>query len=190
MYPDEIEVSGKVYKINTDYKYALACFEALEDKDINDIARAMALVCILLGKENGDEVDIPDFTQNELNEVIPVLIKYLSHNENDEDTRTGGKKDFDFIQDRKYINASFMSDYRIDLETTDMHWWKFCELIEGLTDKSILNRVRDLRNTDLSEYKDTKTRNKLQRAMKSVELKKKHSKEEQNAIDKFESLFK
>lgn len=190
MYPEEIEINEKTYKINTDYRYALACFEALEDEDINDIARAMALVSILLGQEKDDEVVTPDFTYEELSQAIPLLIKYLSHNEGEEETRGVTKRDMDFIQDRKYINASFMSDYRIDLDSIEMHWWKFCELLEGLTDKCVLNRVRDLRNTDLSEYKDSKTINKLQRAMQSVALKNKRTKEEQDAVDEFESLFK
>ena len=189
MYPEEIEVNGKTYRINTDFKYALACFEALEDEEINDIARAMAVVCILLGKEDGDEIIIPDFTQEELNYAVKLLVKYLSCNQDEKETRVNAKKDMDFVQDRKYINASFMSDYRIDLENIDMHWWKFCELFEGLTDKCIINRVRDLRNTDISEYKDSKTRNKIQRAMQSVALKQKRTQEQQDAVDEFENLF-
>lgn len=80
------------------------------------------------------------------------------------------KIDMDFEYDMPYIVASFMSDYGIDLEKTDMHFWKFCELIGGLTEQSILSKIRDLRNTDLSEYKDPKIRAKLQKAMKNVEL--------------------
>lgn len=191
MYPDELEINGITYKINTDYRYALACFEALDDEEINDIARASAIISLLLGKEDNNKVEIPDFNIQEMNEVLPLLINYLSCKSNEEETTVNtGKKDFDFIQDRKYINASFMSDYHIDLEETKMHWWKFCELIEGLTNDCILNRVRDLRNTDLSEYKDQKTRNKLIRAMENVKLKVKRTKEEKEAIEKFENLFK
>ena len=96
MYPEEIEINEKTYKINTDYRYALACFEALEDEDINDIARAMALVSILLGQEKDDEVVTPDFTYEELSQAIPLLIKYLSHNEGEEETRGVTKRDMDF----------------------------------------------------------------------------------------------
>ena len=71
-----------------------------------------------------------------------------------------------------------------------MHWWKYCALISGLTEKCILNKVRDIRNTDLSEYKDAKSRNKIIRAMRNVELPHKRTKEEQEMIDEFEELLK
>ena len=76
----------------------------------------------------------------------------------------------DFEYDKEYIRASFMSDYSIDLSNRELHFWQFCELISGLTENSILNRVRDLRNTDLSDYKDSKTRTKIEEAMKRVAL--------------------
>lgn len=187
MYPEYIEINNKQHKINTDFKVALACFEALGDEEINDVARMYAIISLLLGVENNGEIEIPQFNNEELNKVIELLIKYLSCN-NEENT-TINKKDMDFSQDKEYIYASFLTDYQIDLENTEMHWWKFCNLIKGLTDKCILNRIRDIRNTDLNEYKDSKTREKLIKAMESVRLKEKKTKEQQDAIDEFNSLF-
>lgn len=188
MYPEYIEVNNKQYKINTDYKYALACFKALEDEEINDIARAESIIAILLGQEKENELVIPYFQGEELKNIINLLIKYLSCN-TEEKNNNEYKKDMDFIQDEKYIYSSFMSDYNIDLENTDMHWWKFCNLLGGLTEKCILNKVRDIRNTDLSDYKDEKTKNKLKKAMEAVKLKEKKTKEQQDAIDEFNNLF-
>lgn len=188
MYPEFIEINNKQYKINTDFKVALACFEALEDEEINDVARMYSIISLLLGVEKDGNIEIPEFNNEDLNKVIELLIKYLSCN-NEENT-TVNKKDMDFVQDREYIYSSFMTDYRIDLENTEMHWWKFCNLIKGLTDKCILNKVRDIRNTDLSEYKDAKTKEKLIKAMESVRLKEKKTKEQQDAIDEFNNLFK
>ncbi len=188
MYPEYIEVNDKQYKINTDFNVALACFEALEDDSINDVARVYALISLLLGIENNGKIEIPEFNNEDLNKVIKLLIKYLSCNETEKNA-TSNKKDIDFVQDKPYIHASFLTDYNIDLDNLEMHWWKFCNLLKGLTDKCILSRVRDIRNTDLSEYKDSKTREKLIKAMESVKLKEKKTKEQQNAIDEFNNLF-
>lgn len=188
MYPEYIEINNKQYKINTDYKYALACFKALEDEEINDIARAESIIVILLGKEKENELIVPYFQGEELTKVLELLIKYLGCN-TEEKNNNEYNKDMDFVQDEKYIYASFMSDYNIDLENTDMHWWKFCNLLAGLTEKCILNKVRDIRNTDLSDYKDEKTKSKLKKAMEAVKLKEKKTKEQQNAIDEFNNLF-
>lgn len=189
MYPEYIEINNKQCKINTDFKVALACFEALEDEEINDIARMNAVISLLLGKEKNETIQVPQFNSKDLNKVIELLIKYLSCNDEKANT-TNNKKDMDFIQDKGYIYASFLSDYQINLEKTEMHWWKFCDLLKGLTDKCILSRIRDIRNTDLTEYKDTKTREKIIKAMESVKLKEKKTKEQQDAIDEFNNLFK
>ena len=71
-----------------------------------------------------------------------------------------------------------------------MHWYQFIDLIQGLTEDSVMSKVRELRNYDLSEVKDQKTRNKIIKLQQNVALKEKLTPEEQEALDKFESLFK
>ena len=99
------------------------------------------------------------------------------------------KKDMDFWHDRAYINASFMSDYKLDLSTAKLHWWQFCELIQGLTENCVLSRVREIRNYDLNEIKDSKSKAKMAKAKEAVALPVKHTREELEAIDAFERLF-
>ena len=81
------------------------------------------------------------------------------------------KRDMDLIQDRKYINSSFMSDYHLDLSNAKLHFWHFIELIEGLTEGTILSRVREIRNIDLSTIKDVKERKRIQETQKQLALK-------------------
>lgn len=168
MYPDTVEIDGEIYKINTDYKVALACFRAINDDELSDVSRAYAVITILFGHENPQTGEIDGVPDN-ANEALKMADKYLRCGNTK--TSVGSQKaDMDFEYDMPYIMASFMSDYGIDLEHAEMHWWKFCELISGLTEQSILSKIRDLRNTDLNEYKDPKIRAKLQKAMKNVEL--------------------
>ena len=84
-----------------------------------------------------------------------------------------------------------MSDYNIDINNTEMHFWKFCDLISGLTEDSILNRIRDLRNTDLSEYKDDKTKNKIREAMEKVALpnNEEYDEEDMQVLENFNKLL-
>ena len=95
----------------------------------------------------------------------------------------------DFEQDENYIISSFIYDYGIDLQTTDMHWWKFIDLLNGLSSECILSRVRDIRTMDISIYKDANTRNKILKARSQVALKIKHkqTEEDKKLIDDFES---
>lgn len=187
-YPEFAEIDGKLYKINTDYKYALICFKIIDDPLISDIERAIAVVSVLFGREDkdGNVIGIPD----NLDVALQKASFFLSCGKETNNIKDV-KKDMDFDYDKEFIYASFISDYKIDLEIENMHFWKFCSLISGLTEDSILNRVRDLRNTNLSDYKDSKTRSKLQEAMERVALPSEYDydKEDMEAINEFNKIL-
>ena len=80
----------------------------------------------------------------------------------------------DFEQDEAYIKASFYTDYGIpNIYDTNMHWWEFMDLINGLKEDCVLNRVREIRNYDLSQIKDPKARAQILKQKEAVALKKK-----------------
>ena len=177
-HPEYAEVDGVRYKINTDYRVALRCFEVLDDNTICDEERALAVVYLLFGF-------VPE---TNVGEFLRIAGNYLRCGE-PETNPEATVRDIDFVADEKYIAASFMSDYKIDLHSTDMHFWQYIQLIQGFTDKSVMSRVREIRNYDLSELKDPKTRAKMIKAKEAVALPDKFSREEQKAIDEFEKLF-
>ena len=177
-YPEYAEVNGIKYKINTDYRVALRCFEVIEDTAISDEERALAVVFLLFG-----EVPMEDMA-----EFLRIAGDYLRCGEKEASQETG-ERDMDFNADEKYIAASFMSDYRIDLSSVDMHFWQYIQLIQGFTESAIMSRVRDIRNYDMSELKDPKARAKMAKAKTAVALPEKFSKDEQKTIEEFEKLF-
>ena len=187
-YPEQAEIDGKLYDINTDYRYALECFKIIDNNSISDIERAIAVVSVLFGREdeNGEIVNIPENLEKAL-EKAAIFLSCGKEKKNIKET----KKDMDFEYDKEFIQASFMSDYNIDISSVNMHFWKFCSLISGLTEDSILNRVRDLRNTNLSDYKDSKTRSKIQEAMDRVKLPTEYDYDEEDmqAIEDFNKLL-
>lgn len=189
MYPEYVKVGDKKYKINTSYKTAIKCNTIAEDNNINDIERALAIIYKLFGEEALDDVENRE-------ELLKKAVKYLSCGVDNVGT-SNEPKDMDFVQDMPYIKASFMSDYHIDLNKTDMHWWEFYELINGLSNSDmgnccVLNRVRNLRTFNLGEIKDPREREKIRKAKKSVELKKnkkKATKEQEQSAKEFYTQF-
>lgn len=177
-YPEYAEVAGVQYKINTGFRVALRCFEVIEDPDICDEERALAVIYLLFGEVPTDHLE--DF--------LRIAGNYLRCGEKEE-TQESQTRDMDFTADEKYIAASFMSDYQIDLSRTDMHFWQYINLIQGFTENSVMSRVREIRNYDLEELKDPKTRAKMVKAKEAVALPEKFSKAEQEAIENFEKLF-
>lgn len=178
MYPEYANINGQRYKLNTDYRVGLRCFEVVEDGTICDEERSLAIIYLLFG--HIPEADLQPF----LDKATLFLQCGKTKEEHEEQ-----KRDMDFTHDMAYISASFMSDYKIDLNASKMHWWQFCELIQGLTEQCALSRIREIRNYDLSEIKDSKTRIKMARAQEAVALPIRHTKEELEAIDAFERLF-
>lgn len=57
---------------------------------------------------------------------------------------------FDFEKDADLIYAGFYQQYRIDLQKSNMHWWKFMILLENLGDDTRLSRLIEYRTVDTS----------------------------------------
>lgn len=168
--PEYVKVGDKKYKINTDFKVAIECNNIAQDDTIGDTERPLAIIYKLFGDEG---IDNPQ----DWEKLLELGIKYLTLGKDANNIDNDTEIDMDFNEDVDYIEASFMSDYGIDLTKENMHWWKFYNLIEGLSNSEIgnccvLNRVRNLRTFDLSQIKDNKERERLAKAKEMVSLKK------------------
>lgn len=177
---DEIE-----YPINTDFHVALEC-DKIARSEVSEYEKALAIIYKLFGDKGLDA------TQHH-EKLLKLGQKYLLQGK--EPSEEENSLDFDFEQDYDYIQASFMSDYHIDIET-GMHWWTFCNLLNGLSNSElgnccILNRVRNLRNMDTSKIKDAKERNKIEEAKRQVALKKKQefTEKQRKNIEEFKKLI-
>lgn len=187
-YPKYVEVNGRKYKINTDFRYAIKCNKIANDETIGDFERALGILCTLFGEESLNH-------QEDYNRLLELAKKYLCCGKELENTKE--EPDMDYVEDYDYIITSFQSDYSINLDEEEMHWWKFYKLLGGLSNSElgnccILNRVRNLRNFDLKNIKDEKERQKIKEAKDRVALKKTKrqasDKQQESAIKLYEAL--
>lgn len=167
--PEYVKIGDKKYKINTDFRVAIECNNIAQDDTIGDTERSLAIIYKLFGDEGLDN-------PQDWEKLLELGIKYLSLGKDTSGVDNNTEIDMDFNEDMDYIEASFMSDYRIDLTKEKMHWWKFYNLLEGLSNSElgnccVLNRVRNLRTFDLSQIKDNKERERLAKAKEMVALK-------------------
>ena len=171
-YPEYVKVGDKQYKINTDFKVAIECNQIAMDETIGDFERALAVIYKLFGSEALNDLE-------NYETLLDLAKKYLKCGKEVEEMQSSQEEpDMDYIQDMDYIEASFMSDYHIDLSNTKMHWWKFNKLMGGLSNSElgnccILNRIRNLRNMDESKIEDAKERQRIHKAKKQFALNKK-----------------
>ena len=143
-YPEYVIIDNERYDIDTDFRTAIECNRIAEDETIGDYERALAIIYTLFGDKGID-------TPLHYEKLLKVAKNYLSCGKKVE-VNQNEKPDMDYIEDYDYIEASFMSDYHIDLSNEKMHWWKFNKLMNGLSNSElgnccVLNRVRNLRNS-------------------------------------------
>lgn len=174
-YPKYVKIGEKKYKINTDFRVAIECQEIALDNSIGDFERALAIIYKLFGDDGLDD-------SNNYEKLLELAQKYLSCGK-EVDNKANEEPDMDFIQDMPYIKASFRSDYNINLDDEEMHWWEFYDLMNGLSNSEmgnccVLNRIRNLRTFDTKDIKDQKELAKINEAKKQVALKKKEVKKE------------
>lgn len=62
-------------------------------------------------------------------------------------------KYIDMVIDGPFIVASFQQAYGIDLTSCDMHWHRFCALLDGLPDDTKMARIMGYRGYDPSDEK-------------------------------------
>ena len=181
MYPTKMEVNGKTYQINTDYQVALQCFKAINDDTINDTERALAVVTLLLGKD----VPIEDITIA-LEKCAIYLRCGKKENANKDEI------DMDYFQDETAIKTSIRQCYHINLnKEQNVHWWEYNELIEGLTEETLLSKIREIRNYNVNEEMDSKTKKKIMEAKEFYALKKekKLTKEQEASMNNLNKLL-
>lgn len=168
-YPEYVEIDDKKYKINTDFRVAIQCNEIAQDENIGDFERALAIIYKLFGKEGLEATDKHD-------KLLLMAKEFLSCGKESNDT-IDEKPDMDFVEDYSYIKTSFRSDYGMNLDNENMHWWEFFDLMNGLSNSEfgsccILNRIRNLRNYDTKDITDTKEKQRIEKAKEQVALKK------------------
>lgn len=163
-YPKKTEVNGHIYNINTNFRIAIECDQIARDTSISDYERSLAILYKLYGDEGLKN-------QEDFEGLLNNAIKYLKCGlDETQDNET--EENMDFEQDMWRIEASFQSDYKIDLENKNMHFWKFMRLMNGLTEDCVLNRTRYIRDFDLKDVKDPKEKEKWLKQKELVALKK------------------
>ena len=181
----KIQIEDTIYEAKTDFRTAIRCNEIATDETIGDFERVLGIICTMFG---ASALDNP----NHYEKLLKWALKWLSCGKEIEDT--GEQPDMDYVEDMDYIEASFMSDYGIDLSESEMDWRKFNNLMNGLSNSElgnccVLNRIRNLRNLDLKDIKDEKEKRKLAKAKESVALKK-YKKENNLTKEQEESMNK
>lgn len=131
-YPNSINIDNKDYEINSDFRTCLKIIICFEDKELTNYEKFI-ISLKLFYKE------IPENTE----EAYKEMIKFLDVNEEEE--KQDSKRVYSFTKDSLYIANAIRKTHNIDIETSEMHWWKFISLFMELDKDCFFNHLIYLR---------------------------------------------
>ena len=152
-----VEVCGKEYAINTDFRVWLRIYDILQEEN-GDSKKLMAGIVMCF---KGGELP-PSFSAT-VDAMTDFLFGCKASNEanGQEVKEKRSKKVFDFSKDAELIYASFLADYGIDLTCESMHWHKFLVLFKHLSKDTPFMQVVAIRSMNPADIKDTKMREEI-----------------------------
>lgn len=118
--PTSLTVNGQSYKINADYRTALKIIMAFEDGDLAGVEKSILFYDNLY-------IDKPP-------DVLEALKQgsWFLNGGKEDDTDASGLRVFSWEKDANLIYAAFQQTHGIDLQSVDLHWWKFLALFMDL----------------------------------------------------------
>ena len=169
-FPNQIEIDEKVYEVNCDFKSILRILALSEDESFTEIERKVNALRIFYKKESPSDVE-------KATTEMDLFIRCYQEIKTESKSR---EKAFDFQIDSMDIYSAFFQMYHIDLECSDMHWFKFQALFININDgrPNIMNKMA-VRTTDISGMSS-------EQQVKYTKLKREYSLEEVESYADYE----
>lgn len=198
--PKSVEIAGKSYEINTDFRTSIRFEEMIRDKNVTPEQDAFIEELLSIPGYEGDYNEarllskyndglalyypkIPD----DIKEAISKMLWFYQCGKDLKQKKAGkGRKVgqiYSFTYDADYIYAAFLEQYGIDLNVEKLHWWKFSALFMSLKKDCLISRIVYYRSVDLKGME--KEKKKFYQEMKELyKLPKEMSAEERERNDK------
>lgn len=173
-----LEINDIKYKIRTDYRIALTIFEAFEDVELNEQEKATVMLNLLYEELPSD-----------IEKAIQKAVWFLDGGKQYENV-TNNKKVMDWEQDQSMIFSAINKVAGFETREKEyIHWWTFLgyfnEIGEGLLTTVLNIRQKKNKGKKLEKYEQEFYRNNKE----IIDLKKKYTREEQEEIDRLNSLL-
>ena len=159
--PCTIEVCGKKYHINTDFRIWMRFEELLFEKNQSEAIAKAIVLCMK------PDVPLKNELPPSLKETVKALCDFYFCRDKSENTprATCGKtkRIYSFKHDSELIYAAFLQQYGIDLTSCNMHWWKFRALFSALSGDVKICSVMRIRSQNLADVPQGPARSRLAR---------------------------
>ena len=153
-FPVSLTVDGEKCYFKTDFKRWITFELALANPSLKEEEKLAIILPLCLKK-------LP----SNLETAVKACCEFYSGDKSDttSETNISGKPVYSFLYDSELIYSAFMTQYKIDLACTSMHWYKFRALFKGLGPDNKFSEIMYYRSIDLSGIKDAELRGKYRK---------------------------
>ncbi|MBP5410868.1 MAG: bacteriophage Gp15 family protein [Lachnospiraceae bacterium] len=179
--PTTVEVGGTEYPIETDFRIGIQFEMLLGDRSIQREDKVLIALQMYYGK------NIP----RNIGGAVDAIVDFYRCGVEPDERKTASKsaigkrrmdKIYDFDADAALFYAAFLDQYRVDLNEAEIHWWKFMAMFEGLRRDHEIQRIMQIRGTDLASIENQKERQRIMRLQEIYRLDAGLTTEEKTAI--------
>ncbi|ACA54450.1 hypothetical protein FDC45_15565 [Clostridium botulinum] len=151
--PNTIEIEGKNYNINSDFRTSILFELLMQDNSISEEDKLIQAL----------QLYYPVIPPNINLAVDKMLWFYRCGKDITPSKGTGKGKStqiYLFNFDDDYIYSAFLDQYGIDLQDIEyLHWWKFKAMFKALKEDNEIVKIMGYRSMDLSKIKDKEEKN-------------------------------
>ncbi len=134
--PETVEVGGRSYPINTDFRACLKTIMACEDGELTGYEKSLVILTNLFD-------EIPDDLDAALEKAQWFLDGGEVRQEQTEERLQ--PRVYSFSKDANFIFAAFRQTHGIDLQTANLHWWTFIALFMDVGGDTTFSQLTALR---------------------------------------------
>ena len=155
--PTKFEIDGKEYEINYDFRTSILFCLLMQDVELTEEEKIL----------QGLQLYYPVIPSN-IEEAYEKILYFYSRGNDIEDNKKvkQGKRIFkrnnnrayDFEVDANLIFSAFMTQYNINLNRDNLHWWEFMSLFNSLKDDTEIVKIMNYRTIDVNSIEDKKER--------------------------------
>lgn len=171
---DELPTSWGEYELNTDFRVGIQIMQAMTDSELSEHEK-FYVINRLLFKTLGADID----------EIAECVEWFLSGWNHDNVISSGHPETaISFDNDHGRIYSAFMSQYHINLNTAEMHFWEFMILLTNL-EECAFTRVIDIRTKKITSKMSKEEKEAYNRGKKIYSI---HPKEQPLTEEEDEAL--
>lgn len=155
--PTSFSIDGKKYEFNYDFRTSILFCLLMQDTELTEEEKIL----------QGLQLYYPVIPPN-IEEAYKKILFFYSRGKDIEDNKKvrqgkrifkrNSNRAFDFEEDADLIFSAFMTQYSINLNRDNLHWWEFMSLFNSLKDDNEIVKIMNYRTIDINTIEDKKER--------------------------------